>query len=146
MVQHRSLINSLQEQKRQQLRDEVLKRKEELKSENRIRRDTLRRSLSESSPTHQHNTSSSENSDPNAYAMKTTSECMEHRRSDVLIFTTVGRKFTKGSCLGHSIKGCTTFSGIDTDSGQLVYITEWNFKYSLLEQRNIAVEDFVNCK
>lgn len=39
---------------------------------------------------------------------------------------------------GHSQKGCVAFSGIDLESGQLLYITEWNIKYSQLESKCIA--------
>lgn len=36
---------------------------------------------------------------------------------------------------GHSQKGCIAYTGIDVDSGQLLYITEWNIKYVQLEQK-----------
>lgn len=35
---------------------------------------------------------------------------------------------------GHSQKGCIAYTGIDMDTGQLLYITEWNIKYSQIEQ------------
>lgn len=34
---------------------------------------------------------------------------------------------------GHSQRGCIAYSGVDIHSGQLLYITEWNIKYSQLE-------------
>lgn len=40
--------------------------------------------------------------------------------------------------LGHSQKGCVAFSGIDLESGQLLYITEWNIRYPQLESKCIA--------
>lgn len=39
------------------------------------------------------------------------------------------------SNVGHSQKGCITYSGIDLETGQLLYITEWNVKYSQLESK-----------
>lgn len=39
---------------------------------------------------------------------------------------------------GHSQKGCVSFSGIDLESGQLLYITEWYIKYSQLESKCIT--------
>lgn len=36
---------------------------------------------------------------------------------------------------GHSQKGCISYSGIDSETGQLVYITEWNIKYAQLESK-----------
>lgn len=42
---------------------------------------------------------------------------------------------------GHSQDGCISYSGIDSEKGQLLYITEWSFKYSQLESKCT-----VNCK
>lgn len=36
---------------------------------------------------------------------------------------------------GHSQKGCVAYTGIDLDSGQLLYVTEWTIKYSQLDQK-----------
>lgn len=46
---------------------------------------------------------------------------------------------TKGCCLGHSQKGCVAFSGIDLETGQLLYITEWNISYEQLELKYSAI-------
>lgn len=137
-----------EEQKKKQLRDELLKRKEELKNEMRIRRDTMKRSMSESSPTHR-TYSSSENSE-HSPLYKThnlsISDCSEHKKSETLYFPNVGRKIQKGTCITHSDKGCIAFSGIDLESGQLFYITEWFLKYSTIESKGKSVADLVDCK
>lgn len=121
--------------KRQELRDEVLRRAEIFRNEAKIRKDT-RRSQSESSPTHR-TPSSSDSSDGlhQAYFRNhmNPNECTEHRKCDALYFANVGRKIQKGCCLGHSLKGCVAYSGIDLETGQLVYITEWNIKYAQVE-------------
>ncbi|XP_037027743.1 eIF-2-alpha kinase GCN2 isoform X2 [Bradysia coprophila] len=125
-------------QEKQIIRDEVLKRKEIFRSETKWRRD--RRSISESSPTHRSNGSSEDMGSPSTVFRSRIypNECTEHRSSDTLYFSNVGRKIQKGCCMGHSQKGCVAFSGIDLESGQLLYITEWNIKYSQLESKCIA--------
>lgn len=50
----------------------------------------------------------------------------------------MGRKIQRGSCLGHSAKGCIAFSGIDLESGQLLYLTEWHIKYTQIESKCFA--------
>lgn len=118
------------------LRDEVLKRKEILRNEDRWRRDN-RRSMSESSPTHR--TSSSSDKMDNASGIFRErvypNECDLHLSSEDLYFSSVGRKIRRGCCLGHSQKGCVAYSGIDSETGQLMYITEWTLKYSQLETK-----------
>uniref|UniRef100_A0A182WF08 non-specific serine/threonine protein kinase n=1 Tax=Anopheles minimus TaxID=112268 RepID=A0A182WF08_9DIPT len=103
--------------KRQAMQEELQRRKKELE---RTRRES-RQSLNESSPMHRlHSTSSTENSD-GAY-------CFEHRRSELLYFRD-GRKVLRGSCLGHSQRGCIAYAGIDQQTGELVYLTEWTLYY-----------------
>uniref|UniRef100_A0A182U9B1 non-specific serine/threonine protein kinase n=1 Tax=Anopheles melas TaxID=34690 RepID=A0A182U9B1_9DIPT len=103
--------------KRQAIQDELQRRKKELE---RTRRES-RHSTNESSPMHRlHSSSSTENSD-GAY-------CLEHRRSEVLYFRD-GRKVLRGSCLGHSQRGCIAYAGIDQQTGELVYLTEWTLYY-----------------
>lgn len=134
-----------EEEKKKQLRDELLRRKEELKHEMRIRRDTMKRSMSESSPTHR-TYSSSENSEHSPlYKISnlSISECGEHKKSETIYFTNVGRKIQTGTCIAHSDKGCVSYSGIDLESGQLFYITEWFLKYSAIEARGKVVTDLV---
>lgn len=89
----------------QQVREEVLRRKEIIQNEHPNRRE-VRRSISEASPNHRSN-SSSDNSDLSAsgfrWPMATTAEhCAEHRNSEVLYFPNVGRKLQRGWCLGES--------------------------------------------
>lgn len=118
------------------LRDEVLKRKEILRNEDRWRRDA-RRSMSESSPTHRLSTSS-EKLDGTGGMMRERvypNECDLHSSSDVLYFSSVGRKICRGCCLGHSNKGFIAYTGIDSETGQLLYITEWTLKYSQLDTK-----------
>lgn len=87
-------------QEKQIIRDEVLKRKEIFRNETKWRRD--RRSISESSPTHRSN-GSSEDIEPSSTVFRSRiypNECTEHRSSDTLYFSNVGRKIQKGSCMG----------------------------------------------
>lgn len=123
---------------RKSIRDEVLRRTEILRNESKIR--IPRRSISESSPTHQNssNSESSDNASPYFRSHMYPNECNEHRSSDSIYFSHVGRKIQRGCCLGHSEKGCIAFSGIDLESGQLLYITEWHIKYVQLESKCIA--------
>lgn len=129
------LLNQRQQkenQERQNLIEEVERRKEMFKSE--AKRREPRRSMSESN---RHATSSSESSDsssPYHRGHVYPSKCLEHRNSETLYFHKVGRQIRRGCCLGHSQKGCIAYTGIDMDTGQLLYITEWNVKYSQIEQ------------
>lgn len=88
-------------QEQQLIRDKVLKRKEMYHNESKSH---MRRSMSESSPTHPYRTnSSSDNSETsmNRYNSRLyPNECMEHRSSEVLYFPNIGRKIQKGCCLG----------------------------------------------
>ncbi|XP_035901092.1 eIF-2-alpha kinase GCN2 [Anopheles stephensi] len=103
--------------KRQAIQDELQRRKKELE---RTRRES-RHSLNESSPMHRlHSSSSTENSD-GAF-------CIEHRRSELLYFRD-GRKVLRSTCLGHSQRGCIAYAGIDQQTGELVYLTEWTLYY-----------------
>lgn len=118
------------------IRDEVLKRKEILRNEDRFRRET-RRSMSESSPTHRlsNSTDLSENSSGIFREHIYPNECDLHMCSEDLYFPSVGKKVHRGCCLGHSKKGCIAYSGIDAETGQLLYITEWMIKFSQLETK-----------
>lgn len=116
----------------EQLENDIRKQKELLVKESRVRRSTV----SESSPRHL-STSNSED-------FKNLSEvCDEHRRSETLVIPRFGRKIQQGACLGHSLKGCINYSGIDLSTGQLVYITEWSIKYSQLEAKNMQPDDVI---
>ncbi|XP_052872416.1 eIF-2-alpha kinase GCN2 [Anopheles cruzii] len=113
-----STLEAEKVQKRQAIRDELQRLKKELQ---RTRRES-RHSLNESSPMHRmhHASSSTENSDGVF--------CLEHRRSE-LLYLRDGRKVLRGACLGHSQRGCITFPGIDQQTGELVYLTEWTVYY-----------------
>lgn len=123
-------------QEQQNIRDGVLKRQEILKNESKLRRGDARKSMSENSP--KHRTTSSSDSSENSMRHIVSNECTEHRSSDTLYITNFSRKILKGCCLSHSQKGCVAFSGIDVETGQLLYITEWNIKYTQLESKCIG--------
>ncbi|XP_055535172.1 eIF-2-alpha kinase GCN2 [Wyeomyia smithii] len=116
-------LKAEEDQRRQVVQDELQKRKKELE---RTRKES-RHSISEVSPLHR-NTSSSENSDGSNFK-GLSNFCLEHRRSETLFFRD-GRKIVKGSCLGHSQRGCIAYSGIDAQTGQLLYLTEWNIDFN----------------
>lgn len=116
---------------RQNLLEEVERRKEMFKSE--AKRREPRRSMSESNR-HASSSESSESSSPYYRGHIYPSKCLEHRSSETLYFHKVGRQIRRGCCMGHSQKGCIAYNGIDMDTGQLLYITEWNIKYSQIEQ------------
>ncbi|XP_055597688.1 eIF-2-alpha kinase GCN2 [Uranotaenia lowii] len=112
-------LKAEEDQRRQVVQDELQKRKKELE---RTRRES-KHSINETSPLHR-NTSSSDNSEGNQFR-GLSNFCLDHRRSETLFFKD-GRKIVKGCCLGHSQRGCIAYSGIDIQTGQLVYITEWS--------------------
>lgn len=145
------------------IKDEIEKRKEILKNEKRIRRDT--RSMSESSPQHGSMDASREwmaaPSSPYSRSHMYPNECLGHRLSEKIYFSQAGRQVLRGCCLGHSQKGCVAFSGVDLETGQLLYITEWMIKYDDLDRlcqancRNGSgdekcslhyVDDVISCK
>lgn len=111
----------------EQLQNDILKRKEQLFRENRIRRNTA----SESSP----RTSNSEDFRQEI--------CDEHRRSESIYIPLTGRKIQRGACIGHSMKGCINYSGVDLATGELVYITEWTLKIAELEARGLKVDAII---
>ncbi|XP_058833033.1 eIF-2-alpha kinase GCN2-like [Topomyia yanbarensis] len=116
-------LKAEEDQRRQVIQDELQKRKKELQ---RTRKES-KHSVNEVSPLHR-NTSSSENSDGNNFR-RLSNFCLDHRRSETL-FLRDGRKIVKGCCLGHSQRGCVAYSGIDVQTGQLVYLTEWNIEFN----------------
>jgi eukaryotic translation initiation factor 2-alpha kinase 4 len=120
---------------RQRIEDERFKRKELLKKETRTRRSTIN-----DSPL-RHLSSESSNSE-----CKTVEVCEEHKKSDTIVLPLEGnkKKIMQGACLGHSLKGCINYSGIDYATGKLYYITEWNIKHSSLEARNLKVSEFID--
>lgn len=118
-MDRQNTLKAEEDQRRQVVQDELQKRKKELE---RTRKES-RHSITEVSPLHR-NTSSSENSDGSNFR-GISNFCLDHRRSETL-FCRDGRKIVKGSCLGHSQRGCITYAGIDVQTGQLVYLTEWN--------------------
>lgn len=112
-IHRQNTLKAEEEQRRQLIQDQLQKRKQQLEKTKR----ESRVSVNEVSPYHR-NTSSSENSE--GY-----NSCSDHRRSETLFFKNE-RKIVRGSCLGHSQRGCVAYSGIDVQTGQLVYLTEWN--------------------
>ncbi|XP_062562568.1 eIF-2-alpha kinase GCN2 [Armigeres subalbatus] len=112
-------LKAEEDQRKQAIRDELQKRKKVLE---KTRRES-KLSMNEASPMHR-SMSSSENSDGNNFRVSD-NVCMDHRGSETLFFRD-GKKIVKGSCLGHSQRGCVAYSGIDVQTGQLLYVTEWN--------------------
>lgn len=84
----------------QMVRHEVLKRKEILLNEDRWRRD-IRRSMSESSPTHRIDATEMSESSANLFRERIyPNECDLHLSSEDLYFPNAGRKIRRGCCLG----------------------------------------------
>lgn len=163
MLQDRRRRDQEQEDRNQQLRselqqtyrEEVLKRREEYRSETKGHRET-RRSISESSPKHRTTSSSAEHSEggggggtsssvSSAVAFSSALQiqsaavaCTEHRSCEHVLFPIAGRSIYRGSCLRHSKRGFVAFSGIDALTGQLLYVTEWNIKYAKWEGRCVG--------
>lgn len=81
----------------QVIQDEVLKRKEILRNEDRWHRDS-RRSLSDKSP--RHRASSSTDIDDSVGDRLYSNDCELHMSSEELYFTNIGRKIRRGGCLG----------------------------------------------
>lgn len=123
--------NKKEKKLQEQLQSDILKRREQLMKNNRMRRNTI----GESSPRH---LSSSNSEDRNINEV-----CEEHRSSKTFYIPVSGRKIQTSSCLGHSQKGCINYSGIDLGSGKLLFITEWNLENIQLEAKNISVDEFV---
>ncbi len=130
--EEKKIQEELEQKWNEKYKDEVLKRKEQLRKEQRIRRSTTN---DIDSPLRQ-----SEGSTSEAFILDV---CEEHKRSETLMIPLEGKKIFQGACLGHSIKGCINYSGIDFSTGKLYYITEWNIKNALLVSRNIEACDFV---
>ena len=132
-------IKEEEDQKRQAILDELEKRKRELEKAGRVRRESTRHSISENSPLHR-SFNSSETSDMNKYNNFYQDECNEHSKSETIYFKskTKDRKILRSSCLNHSQKGCIAYSGIDVDSGQLLYLTEWNVNYEDVDPKVVC--------
>lgn len=121
---------------RQQLNDVMIKQQQQEKKENRTRRSTLN-----DSPL-RHLSSESSNSECKMFA--NSEVCEEHKKTETLHLSLERKKkIFQGACLGHSLKGCINYSGIDYETGKLYYITEWNVKQSLLDARNLKVCEFI---
>lgn len=69
--------------------------------------------------------------------------CMEHQGSEIISDPVCGRRFQRSACLGHSQKGCVSYSGIDLDSGKMVHITEWLIKHSQIKKKEISEETII---
>lgn len=121
---------------RQAIQDEVMKCKLELQKETRIKR-----SYSESSPMHRRSRSTEvEMLSKNLNFVK---ECDEHQGSHLIQFLEAGRRIQQGCCLGHSDSGCIHFSGVDLDSGELCFLTEFTIPISVLEATSKTVDEVI---
>lgn len=137
MLKNQQLQTSELDQKERKMQEllqsEVKKRKEQLLRESRARRTTT----SESSPRHLSSNTSEDSRNFNEV-------CEDHRGSETIYFSTVGKKIQLGSCLGHSLKGCINYSGIDLTTGQLYYITEWIVRNSHLEAKYLTPDTVID--
>lgn len=131
------------EKRRRILEGQVQKRKQQL---TRTRRDTSKATSSETSSSHESISSTISDESNSSPSQNQTISCSEHLSSEVIFFPSVERKVQKGGCLSHSQKGCITYSGIDLQTGQLLYITEWNIKNTVLQQDNISPDGVIECK
>lgn len=131
-----------EEKKRKIIKSGVEKRREELKKETRNKYD-ISKVRSETSSSQE--SSDSSNVIEANHQSKIKNQCFinEHQRSEILYFPSVGKKIQKGRCLNHSQKGCVAFSGIDLETGNLVYITEWNLKYSHLQRVTMNPDEVI---
>lgn len=65
--------------------------------------------------------------------------CIDHGTCMVLKFPNIGKRLQVGRCLGHApSRGCVAYSGIDLETGKLLYITEWSIPFEKLESTCIA--------
>ncbi|CAG9859480.1 unnamed protein product [Phyllotreta striolata] len=63
----------------------------------------------------------------NSYTETSDESLCSHRSSLVIQFGF--REIQRGRCLKHSSSNRTTFSGLDTETGEFVLISEWSFPY-----------------
>ncbi|KAJ8980157.1 hypothetical protein NQ317_014652, partial [Molorchus minor] len=115
-----------QDRQRQYMIKEVQRRQEILKSEVRLRRENRQNSDNDDefdtnrrySYVRRRNNSSTESSDESLCQ-----QC-EHRGTTTIEFGI--REIQRGRCIKHSMLNHVAFSAIDTDTGELVIVTEWN--------------------
>lgn len=125
--------NEKERRLQEQLQSDILRRREQLIKENRMRRNTV----SESSPHHLSSSNSEDSRNVNG-------DCGEHRGSETIYIPTSGRKIQTSACLGHSQKGCIYYSGVDLATGKLLFITEWTIKNSQIEAKGYNVEEVID--
>ncbi|ELU08629.1 hypothetical protein CAPTEDRAFT_99925, partial [Capitella teleta] len=62
--------------------------------------------------------------------------CDYHKGTSTLAFDSKKeRTVYRGACLGHSARGSTVYSGMDTQTGELVAIVEWNIKWRSFKRK-----------
>lgn len=130
------------ERKRKVISDEVQRRRQELNLQS-----ALEENINYNSNINQSNYEHADSYDESKYFKSSdAARCTEHHKTEVLYFPVAGKKIQKGSCLNHSEDGYISFSGIDLENGQLVYVTEWNIKLTTLQNRMITPDEAISCK
>ncbi|CAH1982227.1 unnamed protein product [Acanthoscelides obtectus] len=128
-----------QDLKRQYMIEEVQRRQEILKSEIRQRRENIRQN--------------SENDDdfdtrrPNSSADSCDEPNCDHKGIVLMDFS--NREIQRGSCIRHSSRNHISFSGIDTESGDLVIVDEWNIPvgnkdFTYMQRQISSIEQEMN--
>lgn len=131
---------------KQIIQDEIFRRKEALKEERRYRRESTKmtQSLDNDHFSHSNPSSPLERSRTLSRRRCTSASdgsdvlVCEHRGIKVLRFDNHKgeRQVQRGHCLGHSVKGSIVYSGVDTSTGELFAVMEWNFKCAPADQVN----------
>ncbi|KAG5896432.1 hypothetical protein JTB14_022511 [Gonioctena quinquepunctata] len=114
------------DRKRQYMMEEMQKRQEMLKTEARIRRENRCHSEHDEDCDTNRRFSSSPRKHNDSYAENSDDSLCQHKSSVIVELGT--HKIQRGHCLKHSANNHVTFSGIDTESGDLVTLSEWNFQ------------------
>ncbi|XP_022239338.1 eIF-2-alpha kinase GCN2-like [Limulus polyphemus] len=153
----------LEEKQRQAIQEEIQRKKEALKEEARKRREQIHQASpsrtrnehedkeivekykKERSPSINRSKSNSPTPKlPTSSRRKSTSRCEEdcdHGKISVLTFNNKDKRTVqRGHCLGHSPRGCVVFVGMDTNTGELLTITEWVIKWRHLGRKPTSVE------
>ncbi|XP_076353947.1 eukaryotic translation initiation factor 2 alpha kinase Gcn2 isoform X2 [Tachypleus tridentatus] len=153
----------LEEKQRQAIQEEIQRKKEALKEEARKRREQIHQSSpnrtrsehedkeivekykKERSPSTSRSKSNSPTPKLSASSRrKSTSRCEEdcnHGKITVLTFNNKDKRtIQRGHCLGHSPRGSAVFAGMDTNTGELLTITEWVIKWRHLSRKPTSAE------
>ncbi|CAG9763995.1 unnamed protein product [Ceutorhynchus assimilis] len=125
------------DRKRENMMKEVQKRQEMLKAEVRLQRERQRSITEIECEEETHRKSSLSNRRNNNSSTTETSEesSCDHKGTVMLEFN--GRNVQRGKCLSHNDPYNVTFTGIDTETGELVEISQWNLPVKSHESSQI---------